>query len=237
MRIQYALDVLSRDEAMAMASVAVEQGVFCLEAGHVLVKVCGVMILEDLRRRFGAVELVADMKTMDMAADEVRIAAEAGADLVIVCAAASNGALSAALEQAERSHIAVLVSLMGVANRIQRTKELLALGVKRVIAHRGIDDNFAWADAQPAADLRALLELDGISLAVAGGVTAESVDAFVGRGFERVIVGRGISAAKDPSAAARAFVEAAVRDSVARREAARRRSPLAQTSAPNASSR
>src|SRR4051794_39838527 len=119
MRLQYAIDVFSRDDALRLAALAVEAGVRCLEAGHVLVKICGAGIISDLRREFGnAVEVVADMKTMDMGGDEVRVAAEAGADLVIVCGAASNGVVQAALNEASRQNVEILISLMGVRDRV-----------------------------------------------------------------------------------------------------------------------
>jgi 3-hexulose-6-phosphate synthase len=207
MRLQYAIDVLDGDEALALAATAVDAGVACVEVGHVLVKVCGVEIIREMRRRVDSVELVADMKTMDMGADEVRVAADAGADLVIVCAGASDGTIEAALSEGSRSGVQILVSLMGVRDRVRRAQELLKLGVDRIIAHRGIDDCYQWSEPLPFADVSALLELDGVRVALAGGLTSESVTEFAGLGFDRMIVGRGITAARDPSAAARSLVE------------------------------
>lgn len=208
MRLQYALDFLTADEALRMAGIAVESGVTCLEAGHVLIKACGVRILSDLRRRFGDIELVADMKTMDMGAEEVLLAAQAGADQVIVCAAASDGVIEAALGQAEKSEVGLLVSLMGVRRRVTRTTELMRLGVTKVIAHRGIDDTYTWSDPQARSDLYDLLDLGDVAVALAGGISAATVRGFTGLNLERVIVGRGITCADDPAAAARALVAA-----------------------------
>lgn len=206
MVLQYAIDVLDGDEALKLAGIAVDAGVTCLEAGHVLIKACGIGIVRELRSRFAGLQLVADMKTMDMGADEVRIAAEAGADLVIVCAAASDGTVRAALRAAECARVQVLVSLMGVRDRIGRTRELAAIGVNRVIAHRGIDDEYVWSDPEHLADLHALLSMHGVRTGLAGGLSTGSIAAFAGLGFERIVVGRGITAARDPAAQVRELI-------------------------------
>lgn len=201
MRLHYAIDVLDRHRALSLAAMAADAGVPCVEAGHVLLKVCGVGILADMRRLIGDAELVADMKTMDMGADEVRVAADAGADVVVVCAAASTGVVRNALAEADRQHVQVLVSLMGVRDRVRRTRELAGIGVTRILAHRGIDDEYSWSDPVHLADLKELIGVNGIRVGLAGGLTPGSVALFAGYDLERIVVGRGITAARDPAAA------------------------------------
>lgn len=199
MQVQYAIDTLSVDSALAAADTAVEAGIKCLEAGHVLVKAVGIGIVSTLRKRFPEVEIVADMKTMDMGRDEVAIAGDAGADLVIVCAAASDGVLAAAHQEAASRHMDLLVSLMGVRNRTERARAVLDLGLSRVIAHRGIDDGYLWSDSGPRGQLLELGRLPEVRLALAGGINARSAAEFKDIPLERFIVGRGISEARDPA--------------------------------------
>jgi 3-keto-L-gulonate-6-phosphate decarboxylase len=209
MRVQYAIDTLSKSSALRSAELAVNAGVRCLEAGHVLVKAVGITIVRTLRAQFPNAEIVADMKTMDMGRDEVAVAGDAGADLVIVCAAASDGVLLAAQQEARSRGVGLLVSLMGVRDRVGRARALLDLGLTRVIAHRGIDDNFHWNDPGPRERLSELASLPGIELALAGGINARSLRDFRDVPLERVIVGRGITEASDPSYEIRALIEAA----------------------------
>lgn len=209
MRIQYPLDFLSHAEAMRMAAIVVGSGITCVEAGHLLIKVCGASIVTDLRREFGDIDIVADMKTMDMGAEEVLVAADAGADEVIVCAAASDGAIEAALGQAARSQIKLMCSLMGIRDRVGRSSQLVKLGVPEVIAHRGFDDTFQWSDPGPRKDLHGLLALGGIEVAVAGGIDLNAIGSLGDLDVERLIVGRAITNADDPAQAARAVVAAA----------------------------
>lgn len=209
MQVQYAIDTFSINSALAAADTAVEAGINCLEAGHVLVKAVGIGIVGTLRKRFPEAEIVADMKTMDMGRDEVAIAGDAGADLVIVCAAASDGVLAAAHDEAKSRQMGLLVSLMGVRDRTGRAKAVLDLGLSRVIAHRGIDDAYHWTDPGPREELMELASLPDVRLALAGGINARSAAEFSGMPLERFIVGRGISDAADPASEIRALLEAA----------------------------
>ena len=212
-QVQYAIDTLSADSALAAADAAVESGIKCLEAGHVLVKAVGIGFVSTLRSRFPHVEIVADMKTMDMGRDEVAIAGDAGADLVIVCAAASDGVLVAAQEEAKFRDIELLVSLMGVRDRMSRARDVVDLGLRRVIAHRGIDDGYVWSDPDQRGQLRELGALPDVQLALAGGINARTAPQFDGIPLERFIVGRGITDSPDPAAEIRGLLKAAAEHS------------------------
>lgn len=205
-KLQFALDFLTAEDAIRNAEAAAEAGVTCLEAGHVLIKVCGLRIVEELRQRFPDIEIVADMKTMDMGREEVHAAVQAGADTVIVCAAASDGTVLAADQEARLSNTTLLVSLMGVKDRLGRAAHLSHLGLKTFIAHRGLDDDYTWLDAAHRAELRDLVRIPKVCIALAGDVRADTVQEFAGFDFERVIVGRGIYEQSDISKACRALL-------------------------------
>jgi 3-hexulose-6-phosphate synthase len=207
-RIQYAIDTLTADSALIAAQRAADAGIECLEAGHVLVKAVGIGIVSELRGRFPRAEIIADMKTMDMGRDEVAVAGNAGADLVIVCAAASDGVLSAARREARARGMDVLVSLMGVQDPVGRARALLDLGLPRVIAHRGIDDDYLWSDPGPRERLGELAALPGIELTLAGGISSRTLAEFSDVPLERLIVGRGITEAQDPAGEVRALIDA-----------------------------
>jgi 3-hexulose-6-phosphate synthase len=208
-RVQYAIDTFTRDSALGAADLATGAGIRCLEAGHVLVKAAGIGIVRALRARFPDAEIIADMKTMDMGRDEVAVAGDAGADLVIVCAAASDGVLLAAREEAWSRDMDLLVSLIGVRDRVGRARVLLDMGLTRLIAHRGIDDDYLWSDPGPRERLAELASLPGIELALAGGINARSLGQFGDVPLDRVIVGRGIAEAPDPAGEIRALIDAA----------------------------
>ena len=116
--LQYAIDVIEQDHALWLARQALANGVQWLEAGHVLIKAAGVGVVSKLKSLSPEGVIVADMKTMDMGAEEVKLAAAAGADVVMVCGAASDGTIQAAVDAAGKSGVRITASLMGIPRPI-----------------------------------------------------------------------------------------------------------------------
>jgi 3-keto-L-gulonate-6-phosphate decarboxylase len=133
--LHYALDVTGEVEALALARLAAERGVGVIEAGSLLVKTAGLAIIPKLRAVAPRAVLVADLKTLDMGAEEVAAAAGFGADEVIIAAAASNATISAAVGAARASNMRGLATLIGVADWAARAHELKALGVSVILGH------------------------------------------------------------------------------------------------------
>jgi 3-keto-L-gulonate-6-phosphate decarboxylase len=88
--LHYALDVKTTEEALRYATVATAKGVTLLEAGSLLIKSAGIEVVTALKEACPEATVIADMKTMDVGGEEVRLAADAGADEVIVAAAAAD---------------------------------------------------------------------------------------------------------------------------------------------------
>src|ERR687889_1462958 len=82
--VQISLDLTSLDEAIETAAIAVDAGVDWLEAGTPLLLAEGLRGVEQLRKRFPAHPIVADLKTMDGGYLEAEVMAKAGANLVVV---------------------------------------------------------------------------------------------------------------------------------------------------------
>lgn len=205
--LQYAIDVTDQAQALSLAKQAVDNGVVCMEAGHVLVKAVGVQIVTRFKELDSKCIVVADMKTMDMGADEVEIAVDAGADRVMVCGAASDGVIEAAVETARRRGVKIIASLMGVRDQYTRALELEPLGVDFILAHRGIDDKFNWFDPEHSEVLRRMAADVKTPLAIGGGINESNYPMLNGMGFSVIISGRGITEAPDPGKAARRLVD------------------------------
>ena len=116
--LQYAVDATDEAQALRLARVARDNGVQWIEAGHVLVKAAGISIVTRFKEIFPDGVVVADMKTMDMGAEEVRVAANAGADVVMICGgAASDGVVHAAVDEAKSRGVRLTASMMGVRDQ------------------------------------------------------------------------------------------------------------------------
>src|SRR5882724_8857250 len=86
--VQISLDVVTIEEAVSTAEMALRAGVDWLEAGTPLIIAEGMNGVRALRKRFPKVPIVADLKTMDGGYLEAKLMAEAGATHVVVMARA-----------------------------------------------------------------------------------------------------------------------------------------------------
>ncbi len=84
--VQISLDLLSIDESLATAEMALRAGVDWLEAGTPLIIAHGMNGVRALRERFPKTPIVADLKTMDGGYLEAEVMAKAGATHVVVMA-------------------------------------------------------------------------------------------------------------------------------------------------------
>jgi len=189
--LQVALDFENLSRALPAAREAVDGGADWIEAGTPLIKSEGLDAVRQLKKTFPDRRVVADMKVMDTGAFEVEIAAKAGADLVTVLGAADDDTIAEAVRGGELYGAEVVVDLLGVADPVARSRRAAELGAAAVCFHVGIDMQMR-ADA-PFARLAEIATGSPIPVAVAGGLTSESVAGAVRAGAQILIVGGAIT--------------------------------------------
>ena len=189
--LQVALDFENLSRALAAAREAVEGGADWVEAGTPLIKSEGLDAVRELKKAFPNHRVVADMKVMDTGAFEVEIAAKAGADIVTVLGAADDGTIAEAVRGGELYGAEVAVDLLGVADPVARARRVAELGAAAVCWHVGID--MQMAGRTPFDLLGELAKGSPIPVAVAGGLTSETVAAAVRAGAQILIVGGAIT--------------------------------------------
>ncbi|MGA8604877.1 MAG: 3-hexulose-6-phosphate synthase [Thermoplasmata archaeon] len=204
--LQVALDFENLSRALLAAREAVEGGADWVEAGTPLIKSEGLDAVRELKKAFPDHRIVADLKVMDTGAFEVEIAAKAGADIVTVLGAADDDTIADAVRGGELYGSEVMVDLLGVADPVARTKRAAELGAAAVCWHVGID--MQMAGKTPFAVLAELSKASPIPVAVAGGLTSESVAEAVRAGAGILIVGGAITKSPKMSEATRRIVEA-----------------------------
>ncbi|NYT12852.1 MAG: bifunctional hexulose-6-phosphate synthase/ribonuclease regulator [Methanomassiliicoccales archaeon] len=198
--LQVALDLMHLKRALEICEEAVNGGVDWIEAGTPLIKSEGVEALRELKRLFPDRTLVADLKTMDVGGMEVEIAAKAGADIVTVMGVADNGTISESVLVGRKYGTRIMVDLMNVEDKIGRTREVAEMGAAYVCLHVAIDEQMKGG--KPPEEIVASISKEGIPIAVAGGISAESAPGLIEAGASIIIVGGGIIKAEDVSGAA-----------------------------------
>lgn len=186
-KIQVALDVIEPERAVSIAEEAVAGGADWIEAGTPLIKSAGMEIIRKLRETFPDKVILADMKTMDVGAAEVEMAAKSGADVVTILAAADDAVIQQSLLSAGKYGVRIMVDLISVPDPVSRAKEIEALGIDLINVHVGIDAQMTGAS--PIEKLQALASETSMEIAVAGGLTPETAREAVQTGADIVIVG------------------------------------------------
>ena len=237
--LQVALDFENLSRALTAAREAVEGGADWVEAGTPLIKSEGLDAVRQLKKAFPDRRIVADMKIMDTGAFEVEIAAKAGADVVTVLGAADDDTIAEAVRGGELYGAEVVVDLLGVSDPVARARRAAELGAAAVCWHVGIDMQMR-ADA-PFARLAELAHGSPIPIAVAGGLTSESVAGAVRAGAQILIVGGAITKSPKIAEATRRIREAIATEKEVPSDMFRRysadevRTAFAKVSSPNVS--
>ncbi len=208
--LQVALDLLNAHRAIDIAHDAVKGDPDCwLEVGTPLIKSEGMNIIRTLREQFPDKTIVADMKTMDVGAIETEMAANAGATVVCLLAAADDSTITDAVKSARKYGVKVMLDLIGVADAVSRAKEIERLGVDYLCIHVGIDQQMHGKT--PTTLLKSVIQATSIPVAVAGGLNTETVAAVVKAGAQIIIVGGAITKAHDVTKATKQIKQAIVK--------------------------
>ncbi|MCE5325788.1 MAG: orotidine 5'-phosphate decarboxylase [Planctomycetaceae bacterium] len=205
-KLQVALDFLELPRALAVAKAAAEGGADYFEAGTPLIKSEGLDAVRKLRQLLPGKTIIADTKTMDAGRIEAEAAAKAGAQVMTVCAAASESTIRECVEAGKHYGIAVAVDLMGIPDPAAAAERMSELGVDWVDVHCPIDQQMQGRD--PMELLKAVRAATNLTVAVAGGINSETAAAAVAAGADVVIVGGAITKADDPRAATAAIRKA-----------------------------
>ncbi len=199
--LQVALDMMQLKRSIGIAQEAVEGGADWVEVGTPLIKSEGAEAVRTIKKTFPGHKVIADTKTMDTGAFEVEIMAKAGADIVTVLGLADDATIAEAVLSGRKYGAEVMVDMINVPDKVKRAKEVEKLGVGYICLHMGIDSQMRGEDA-PLDVLKKIVAEVSVPVAVAGGITSETVRGYVEAGAYDIIVGGGITKTADIKGAA-----------------------------------
>ncbi|WFO76403.1 orotidine 5'-phosphate decarboxylase [Desulfurococcaceae archaeon MEX13E-LK6-19] len=203
--LQVALDTPDLGEALRIASL-LSTNIGCenliIEAGTPLIKSWGGIAVEMLKKTTECI-VFADTKTVDVGGLESRIVFDRGADIVSLLGVADNSTIQEAVSEAEKRGKLVAVDLIGVSNTVERTSELIDLGVNIIIYHVGIDvqKKRGITVDKLLDEIKTIIQKTkkkDVKYAVAGGLKPGRVGVFKDIGVDIVIVGSAITKSSDP---------------------------------------
>lgn len=207
-RLQVALDHENLSDALTIAE-QVAPFVDIMEVGTPLIKGEGIGAVKAIKKAHPSKAICADLKTADTGYLEVRMAAQASANIVTVLADAYNETLLGALRGAHEFQVEVMVDLIMSRIPISRLADIIGLNYKGTeihyaCVHSGLDRRAARR--APLSELESVSRLRGHPcLAVAGGIRVTDLPKVLAYPVEILIVGGGITKAKNPAQIAEKF--------------------------------
>lgn len=210
MKIQLALDRLSREECYRLAE-QTRQSIDWLEVGTGVIKEYGMQIVRELHQNFPELSIVADMKTSDAGKHEAEQAFQAGAHVVTAMAFADNRTLTDMLHVAHNYHGQIMVDLLGITDP-SRIIEIRNLGLTWFCLHKGKDMQ-QNNQLVTSSTLELIKGIEGIHVAIAGGITLESATELSQMdSLDVLIIGSSITGSPEPKLASEAFRKILARD-------------------------
>lgn len=211
MELQLALDFITDTKGMEVAT-SVRDLIDVLELGTPFVLRYPIEKIAEFKQALPGVRILADYKIMDGGALIADMAFSAGADITTVSARTWDGTIEEVIGEAKKRGTRVLVDMMGMPeNEIaRRGREVEALGADYICVHRAVSVKGAAGPEGPLQALRNVVTT--AKIAVAGGITLESLKTIVPHKPDLIIVGSALANAADPRAVAasmRAIMEGA----------------------------
>jgi len=195
--LHVALDLLNLHRALQIAQEAAEGGADWIEAGTPLIKSEGMESLRMLKKTLPGKRIVADMKTLDVGAFEVEMAAKAGASVAIIMGISDDDTVRESVRAGKKYGCEIMVDLLGCVDKPKRARELEALGVDYHCVHVGIDEQMTGGT--PFETVRRVSGASSLPVAAAGGINSETAAEAVKSGASIIIVGGAIT--KSPKVA------------------------------------
>lgn len=200
-KLQLALDDIALGDALCLLN-EVHDHIDIVEAGTPFIIQYGMHAIRMIKSAFPQLPVLCDGKIMDAGGYEAEEMFDAGADYITVLALTDNSTIRACVEAASRYHGKVMADMICVPDLAARAKELEALSVDIIAVHTGVDRQAMGQT--PLKDLAILKQaVTSASLAVAGGITLQTLDEYLALSPDIVIVGGGIIKQTDRSLAAK----------------------------------
>ncbi len=214
--VQISLDLITIDEALATAEMALRAGVDWLEAGTPLIIAEGMNGVRALRRRFPETPIVADLKTMDGGYLEAEMMAQAGATHVVVMARAHEETIRCVVKAGRDYQVQVMGDNLACPDMVAAAKYLEDLGCDFVIHHIGYDERRGIAARgermpSPLDRLRDVVRAVRVPVQAVGGLTLEQAVRTPEYGAPLVVLGAPLTIDADAFKTASGNVEESLR--------------------------
>ena len=205
--LQVALDLVDLGVVRRVLSQLPDSDHLLVEVGTPLVKKFGASVVKEIRNVRPSSFVVLDLKTLDTGNLEVRLAADATADAVVISGLAPRKTLELAIREARKTGVYSVIDMLNVPDPLAVLRSLAALP-DVVEMHRAIDQEAEKHNWEAIAEIKRMAADSDrkILVAVAGGIRVDTVASALKSGADIIVTGRAITASKDVKDAAEQFL-------------------------------
>lgn len=210
MKLQTALDFSFTAETAVALLERIRDSIDVIEVGTPFVMEEGLRPVKTIKEKFPDKQILADLKIVDAGSYEAEAAFRNGADIVTVLAVADDLTIQNACEAAKRYGKEILIDMLAVPDLKERISQIDAMQVDYICFHTSKD---LQKINQNAAEAFRMLKksVKNAKLALAGGICEDNIETYAAIKPDLIIVGEGISAAKNPQKAAETIKRAMIR--------------------------
>ena len=205
--LQVALDLVDLAVVRRVLSQLPDSDHLLIEVGTPLVKKFGASVVKEIRNVRPSSFVVLDLKTLDTGNLEVRLAADATADAVVISGLAPTKTLELAIKEARKTGVYSVIDMLNVPDPLAVLRSLSALP-DVVEMHRAIDQEAEKHNWAVIAEIKKMASGSDrrLLVAVAGGIRVDTVAEALRSGADIVVTGRAITGSKDIKDAAEQFL-------------------------------
>jgi len=205
--LQVALDLVDLGVVRRVLAQLPDSDHLLVEVGTPLVKKFGASVVKEIRNVRPSSFVVLDLKTLDTGNLEVRLAADATADAVVISGLAPKKTLELAIREARKTGVYSVIDMLNVSDPLGVLRSLAVLP-DVVEMHRAIDQEAEKHNWEAIAEIKRMAADSDqkILVAVAGGIRVDTVASALKSGADIIVTGRAITASKDVKDAAEQFL-------------------------------